>query len=293
MPFKQMENISNFIKGCREHLDMKEFELFTTADLYDGKSVLNVTNSLVAFSRAAQRKGYEGFVIGPKESVPDATKHWEVGGNAQVSKLSLGSSETMQHERVHDLTGPAWKAQNESCAAQDLSKLSLGSSQTMQHSTKVDTTAPTWKADQLKRSTEEKRDRRGIVKSETVAAEEEAIGKEEERVLREVLEELSGLKLDGELLECLKDGVALCTALNAVIPGAVPKINSSKIPFKQRENVGNFVRSCKSHGVLKEHELFETSDLFNRRNVKKVVSSLQVFCKFAREKQTPQEGSDT
>jgi hypothetical protein len=33
MPFKQMENISNFLAACRKALGMRENDLFTSADL--------------------------------------------------------------------------------------------------------------------------------------------------------------------------------------------------------------------------------------------------------------------
>jgi len=36
MPFKQMENISNFLKACRA-LGVAEHDLFETVDLYEAK----------------------------------------------------------------------------------------------------------------------------------------------------------------------------------------------------------------------------------------------------------------
>lgn len=44
--FKQMENISNFIRACRE-LGVKEYSLFETVDLYEGKDVGLVVKCLV------------------------------------------------------------------------------------------------------------------------------------------------------------------------------------------------------------------------------------------------------
>ena len=38
MPFKKMENIANFLKATRV-LGMKEFEMFSTPDLYDEKNI--------------------------------------------------------------------------------------------------------------------------------------------------------------------------------------------------------------------------------------------------------------
>lgn len=44
--FKQMENISNFIRGCRE-IGVKEYSLFETVDLYEEKDVGLVVKCLV------------------------------------------------------------------------------------------------------------------------------------------------------------------------------------------------------------------------------------------------------
>mmetsp|Transcript_5693 Transcript_5693/g.6740 ORF Transcript_5693/g.6740 Transcript_5693/m.6740 type:complete len:212 (+) Transcript_5693:81-716(+) len=93
---------------------MPEFELFTTPDLYDGKSIVNVTNSLVAFSRAANKKGYKGKVIGPKgqRELEQNKKHWEVGtSNNEVSKLNEGSSKSMEKSVAQMTVGPTWKAE--------------------------------------------------------------------------------------------------------------------------------------------------------------------------------------
>ena len=134
MPFKQMENISNFLKGCREVLKMPEYELFTTADLYDGKSVVNVTNGIVAFSRAATKYGYTGTALAPKEAVGGAVKHWEVGtgSTSEVSKMTQGSSATMEATRSLNL-GPTFGADNsgQMWGKSDVSKMNQGSHGTM------------------------------------------------------------------------------------------------------------------------------------------------------------------
>jgi len=79
MPFKQMENIANFIAACRKHIGMRENELFTTADLYDGKSRVNVVNGLIACSRAASKGGFSGPQItgvGGASGRPASQKLW-------------------------------------------------------------------------------------------------------------------------------------------------------------------------------------------------------------------------
>ncbi|CAM9847781.1 unnamed protein product [Ectocarpus sp. 8 AP-2014] len=45
--FKQMENISNFIRGCRA-IGVPEYSLFETVDLYEGKDVGLVVKCLVS-----------------------------------------------------------------------------------------------------------------------------------------------------------------------------------------------------------------------------------------------------
>ena len=41
LPFKQMENISNYLKAC-EKVGLSERERFQTVDLYEGEEMMNV-----------------------------------------------------------------------------------------------------------------------------------------------------------------------------------------------------------------------------------------------------------
>ena len=45
----------------------------------------------------------------------------------------------------------------------------------------------------------------------------------------------------GSFHEALKDGVYLCKVMNMLLPGAIPKINASKMAFEVMENIGNFL----------------------------------------------------
>lgn len=73
--------------------------------------------------------------------------------------------------------------------------------------------------------------------------------------------------------DSLKDGIALCSLINALQPGTVPKINTLKSPFKQRENLEMFLKGCKEYG-LKAHDLFQVNDLYERKNLYMVVNCL-------------------
>jgi len=111
MPFKQMENIANFLKACRTELNMAEFDLFTSADLYDGKSVVNVTNGLIAFSRAAAKAGYKGTSLGPKEATARKSKKvYKFNPNSTISKINQGSVETMEKREAYDSRTPTFGA---------------------------------------------------------------------------------------------------------------------------------------------------------------------------------------
>jgi hypothetical protein len=133
MPFKEMENITFFIKACREELKMLESDLFTSADLYDGKSLFNVCAGIRAFSRAAEKAGFKGGSIAPREATAQAGKQWDINPNAAVSKLNMGSSTTMQAHGV-EKHGPTFGAEHSKTmygSNAEPAKLNMGSSATM------------------------------------------------------------------------------------------------------------------------------------------------------------------
>ncbi|XP_063956649.1 transgelin-2-like [Lytechinus pictus] len=68
----------------------------------------------------------------------------------------------------------------------------------------------------------------------------------------------------------LKDGVVLCHLINVIRPGSVKQINSSKMAFKQMENIGNFLGGCENLGISKV-ELFQTVDLYEANNIPQVI----------------------
>lgn len=75
------------------------------------------------------------------------------------------------------------------------------------------------------------------------------------------ISQIIGEPVEGSLLVALKNGQQLCKLINVVRPGSVRKIETSAIPFKQMENISNFLKACRVVGVP-EHDLFETVDLY-------------------------------
>ena len=73
--------------------------------------------------------------------------------------------------------------------------------------------------------------------------------------------------------DALKDGVILAKTINSLKPGTIRQINASKMPFKQMENISNFLKACRVIGV-NEFDLFETVDLFELKDVGLVVNCI-------------------
>ena len=84
------------------------------------------------------------------------------------------------------------------------------------------------------------------------------------------LEEIRGAEM---LHEKLKDGIILCKLINALQPGIIPKINESKQPFKQMENINNFLSACETYGC-KRGDLFQTVSLYEAVNMPEVLNGI-------------------
>lgn len=48
----------------------------------------------------------------------------------------------------------------------------------------------------------------------------------------------------GPFGEALRDGVLLCGLINVFSPGTIKRVNTSRMPFKQMENISNFLKAC-------------------------------------------------
>jgi len=81
---------------------------------------------------------------------------------------------------------------------------------------------------------------------------------------------------DSELLgpdrfgEALKSGILLCKLAERIMGAGKAKHTTMKVPFKQMENINNFLTACEKYGVAKT-DLFQTVDLFESQNLWQVV----------------------
>lgn len=87
------------------------------------------------------------------------------------------------------------------------------------------------------------------------------------------IEAVTGEPFKGSFEDELRDGRRLCLLINEIRPGLVRKVNDSRMPFKQMENVSNFLKACRAVGVP-EYSLFETVDLFELKDLGLVVKCL-------------------
>ena len=78
------------------------------------------------------------------------------------------------------------------------------------------------------------------------------------------------------LQETLKTGEVLCRLVNTLKPGSVKKIGSGSMPFKQMENISQYVSACSALGVP-AFETFQTVDLYENKNMMAVVINLHAL----------------
>ncbi|KAK7398268.1 calponin [Neonectria punicea] len=100
---------------------------------------------------------------------------------------------------------------------------------------------------------------------------------------RSWVEEILGTRLpSSDLLEGLKDGVALCKLVNLALPPPGVRFKQSAMPFVQMENISLFVRACHSPPLnLHQHDTFLTVDLYEQKDPAQVLQCLIAFSRAA------------
>jgi hypothetical protein len=134
MPFMQMENISNFLQGCRK-LGVADHDCFETVDLYEQKDLGVVVQCIMALGRAVQKncKDWKGPVLGPKESDTNKREFTEEqlrAGQGMISKVAMGSAQTMEKIGTTK-TGITFGNDQSGDGSSEMTKLGLGSKDIM------------------------------------------------------------------------------------------------------------------------------------------------------------------
>ncbi|KAB0377849.1 hypothetical protein FD755_009427 [Muntiacus reevesi] len=96
---------------------------------------------------------------------------------------------------------------------------------------------------------------------------------QEEAELRSWIGGLTGLSVGPDFQKGLKDGIILCTLMNKLQPGSIPKISRSMQKWHQLENLSSFIKAVMSYG-MNTVDLFKANDLFESGNLTQVQASL-------------------
>jgi len=101
--------------------------------------------------------------------------------------------------------------------------------------------------------------------------------------VRSWIEDTLGERLpSSDLLQGLKDGVALCKLVNLALPPPGVKFKQSAMPFVQMENISIFLRACQAPPFnLHQHDTFLTVDLFEQKDPAQVLQCLGAFSRAA------------
>jgi len=91
----------------------------------------------------------------------------------------------------------------------------------------------------------------------------------EDEILTWIYEVLGEPMPKGAFEDVLKDGTVLCRLANKLTPGCIKKIQEKGTAFQLMENIQRFQAAIKKYGVPEE-EIFQTPDLFERRNIRQV-----------------------
>ncbi|KAG5208242.1 Calponin-Homologuey (CH) domain-containing protein [Trichophyton interdigitale] len=101
--------------------------------------------------------------------------------------------------------------------------------------------------------------------------------------VRDWIEETLQEKLpEADLLEALRDGVALCRLVNLAVGPPGVKFKQSNMPFVQMENISHFLHACQKAPLsLPPHDVFLTVDLYESKDPAQVLQCLGAFSRKA------------
>nr|ABV22340.1 calponin domain-containing protein [Noctiluca scintillans] len=252
LPFKQMENITYFMNAARA-IGVPEMSMFATPDLYEAKNMGSVINCI---------NNYGGFVQsavpefdGPKLGNEVKAEVHDVRRDKTKVDQSAGLSGTMEIERPRyggvTAGATAGKPQEHQAAGQ------VAGSQTRPRSPIPTADHAGLDADLAAKMAEKEAALAGV-KAEVV----------------DWIQTVSGSSIgDASFAEWLHDGKVLCALINAIKPGAIPKVNQSTLAFKQMENITYFMNAARDMGVP-ESSMFGTPDLYEEKNIGSVIQCI-------------------
>lgn len=255
MPFRERENISNFLKGCRA-LGVHDHALFSPNDLYEDKSLLSVVNCIHALGGAVRRSVPE--FRGPSLGVAD-TSNAHLDAKREIGLATqTGGSHVASDRTVLRLNDDGFEAESLVSVRNGFTGSQRRAPPMPQKITSQgDSTAP------------------AVVSSGSSWKSKKGIEDQEEQAARWI-QTITGSKVVGHFASSLRTGQVLCELLNRIKLGTVANINPAGTPFKERENISSFIKGCRALGV-QEYALFCTDDLYEEKNVSSVVKCIHAL----------------
>eukprot|EP00928_Gymnodinium_smaydae_P012837 TRINITY_DN1468_c0_g1_i1.p1 TRINITY_DN1468_c0_g1~~TRINITY_DN1468_c0_g1_i1.p1 ORF type:complete len:424 (+),score=105.35 TRINITY_DN1468_c0_g1_i1:103-1374(+) len=299
MPFKERENLSNFIKACNA-LGVRGYDMFNVGDLYEEKNLGVVVLCLHRLGSAVQTTVPE--FAGAKLGIPDhsAVKVEPAKGPTMLTdqngaaltavqaatKLQgyarprapqapsprggYGGAQAPKAGEENAKASPPWAKELKSAVdakEKPAVELPVSASTASKDDSKKDPGSPVVKKYGIDKELAEKQAAKYDHGLEDEAAEWI------EAVVNQSAEAAEKVEVKGRFAEALKSGVVLCNLANAIKPGIIGKVNRAGMPFKERENLSNFIKASGELG-LRSHDYFNVGDLYEEKNLGSVVSSI-------------------
>jgi len=85
---------------------------------------------------------------------------------------------------------------------------------------------------------------------------------------------------EGSFHEVLKSGVVLANLVRVLSPDIIKPPSKMAAPFKQMENIGNYLSACSKLGQA-PHDTFQTVDLYENQNMNAVIGQLHSLGRLA------------
>ena len=260
LAFKLMENTKNFLQACRQ-LGVADHDCFETVDLFELKDLNVVTQCLHSLGRAVQTScpGFSGPKLG------------KASAGAQVAIAAAPAPAPAPAPARAPAPAPAPAPAASAAASSAPAPAPASAPAPAPVAPPAAAAAPTATANSSGGAQYSSARGGGYGLDAELARKHAAKAKGlggAEQEAREWISAVTGESFDPTVSfgEMLKDGVLLCKLVNMLAPGTVRKINESRMPFKQMENVSAFLRACRKLGVA-DHDCFETVDLFELKDL--------------------------
>ena len=283
VPFKQMENISNFIDACVK-LGLPVHAAYPVAALYEDKDMSAVCAHLTSLHRVAQKRASErarakdpstaAHAVAPKPASTEKQSTSEKQSTLSTSTLFLSQHVPELPKQSGASVAPPTKAEPVVAAPAPPAPPSAPSpARSAAPATPTPPAPPAPPAPPPSTAGP-------ILEADARAA----ARTEMETEARTWIEAVLGAPLDGDTLEAaLRSGVALCRVLLVIAPGCCAKPSKLATPFKQMENIANYLHACEREFSQPAHDAFQTIDLYEGRDMGAVLTQLHSLGRLAQQ----------